>query len=455
MAVLTPVIPTQITVHLGRPDSPAENVTVPFVSYIKNVASGEIYPTWPESALRANIYAITTFALNRIYTEWYPSRGYDFDITSTTAFDQTYQQGRETYENIDNIVDEIFNDYVVEEGEVQPFFTSFCNGTTSTCAGLSQWGTVDLANSGLTPIEILRNYYGNNINIVENAPVQDVTESYPGSPLMVGMAGNDVKIIQQQLNRIGQNYPAIPYIEITTGIYDRATENAVRKFQEIFNLERTGTVDKKTWYEIKRYYNGVKGLGELISEGVSYDEATLQFSTDLSEGNSGIEVETIQYYLNVLAYFNSNLNAFPITSQFDVNTKNAVQVFQNNFGVAPTGVVDRTTWDLIVGLYSDVVSALPSDYSGKYAKLYPGYFLTPGSVGENVLNLQTYLAAIAKNDTRIPPVTPDGFYGDSTRDAVYVFQEINGLPITGSVGPVTWRRIAINYDALVDANLIS
>ena len=181
----------------------------------------------------------------------------------------------------------------------------------------------------------------------------------------------------------------------------------------------------------------------------------MQFSTELSEGISGIEVETIQYYLNVLAYFNANLNTFPITSLYDANTKNAVQVFQNNFGVTPTGVVDRTTWDLIVGLYSDVVSALPVDYSGKYAKLYPGYFLTPGSVGENVLNLQTYLSAIARNDTRIPPVTPDGFYGNSTRDAVYVFQEINGLPITGSVGPVTWRRIAINYDALVDANLIS
>ena len=154
--IVAPVIPETITVHLGAPDSAAQNVVVPFVDYIKNVASSEIYPTWPENALRANIYAIISYALNRIYTEWYRSRGYDFDITNTTRYDQAFVPDRDIFENINDIVDEIFDEYVVREGSIQPLFTQFCNGTTSTCAGLSQWGTVSLAEQGLSPLEILK-----------------------------------------------------------------------------------------------------------------------------------------------------------------------------------------------------------------------------------------------------------------------------------------------------------
>lgn len=453
MPVVTPFIPTEITVHLGAPDSAAENVTVPFVEYIKNVASGEIYPTWPDASLRANIYAIISFALNRYYTEWYPSRNYNFDITSVTAFDQSYAQNREVFENISNIVDEIFNSYVVESGEVQPFFTQFCNGTTSVCDGLSQWGTVDLANRGLTPIEILRYYYGENINIIENVPVREVEESYPGTPLSIGSAGNDVYIIQRQLNRIRQNFPAIPYIEISNGVYDVQTQNAVRKFQEIFNLTQTGTVDKATWYAIKRYYVGVKRLGELASEGLSYDDASLIFSTTLQKGESGYTVAALQYYLNLIAYFNSALNLFPISEVFDDNTENAVKLFQSVYGLEQNGIVDKTVWDKIVEIYLDAVNNLPAEYEGGYAKVYPGYFLTPGMSGENVRDLQTYLSAIAKNTGKIPDVEIDGYYGDNTRDAVYTFQNINGLPLTGSVGPSTWQRIAMQYDDIVRASL--
>lgn len=453
MAIITPFIPTEITVHLGTPDQAAENITVPFVEYVKNVASGEIYPTWPESALRANIYAIITFALNRYYTEWYPSRNYSFDITSTTAFDQSYAKNREVFENISNIVDEIFNSYVVQSGSIQPMFTQFCNGTTSTCAGLSQWGTVDLANKGLSPLEILRFYYGDDINIQQNVPVQNVAESFPGSDLKVGAAGNDVRIIQQQLNRIRQNYPAIPYIEITTGIFDVGTENAVRKFQEIFNLPQTGIVDKSTWYAIKRYYVGVKRLGELASEGLSFDDISLVYTTTLKKGDSGYSVATLQYYLNVIAYFNSNLNLFPITEVFDDATDNALKIFQAQYGLEPNGVADRQTWDKIVSVYKDALESLPEDYEGGYAKVYPGYFLTEGMSGENVRDLQTYLSAIARSTGRIPDVEVDGYFGPSTRDAVYTFQSINGLPITGSVGPSTWQRIAAQYNAIIRANV--
>lgn len=231
-----PRIPETITVHLGLPNVPAENVTVSFPDYIKNVASSEIYPTWPEEAIRANIYAQITYALNRVYNEFYRSQGYDFDITNTTQFDQKFIKGRDIYENISRIVDEIFNDYVVEQGRVDPFFTAYCNGTTTLCEGLSQWGTVDLARQGFTPFRILQYYYGNDIGIVEDAPISANIPSYPGV-LRTGDAGNDVKTIQLQLNRIRENYPAIPVIENPTGVFDLQTEEAVRVFQEIFNLQ--------------------------------------------------------------------------------------------------------------------------------------------------------------------------------------------------------------------------
>ena len=169
-----PFIPETITVHLGRPDSPARNVTVPFPDYIKNVASSEIYPTWPENAIRANMYAQISFALNRIYTEWYRSQGYDFDITNSTAFDQAYVHDRDIFDNISEIADELFTSYLTRPGSVEPFFAQYCNGTTVTCEGLSQWGTVPLAEQGMTPYEILTYFYGPDLNIVTDTPVAQV-----------------------------------------------------------------------------------------------------------------------------------------------------------------------------------------------------------------------------------------------------------------------------------------
>ena len=450
MAIIQPVIPTEITVHLGRPDEPAENVTVPFTEYVKNVASSEIYPTWPESALRANIYAIITFALNRIYTEWYRSRGYNFDITNSTAFDQAFVKNRDIYENISEIVDEIYNDYVVRQGEVQPYFTQFCNGTTAICDGLSQWGTVPLAEQGLNPYEILQYYYGDDINIVRNAPVQNIEESYPGSPVTIGDAGNDVEIIQEQLNRISKNFPAIPKIPQITAVYDYATADSVRAFQEVFNLPVTGTVDKATWYKIKRYYNAVKRLSELVGEGLSYSEANLPFPETLSEGMSGIDVNTLQTYLNIIAYFNSNLNTFPIDSQFGPATRNAVENFQREYGLRVTGVVDRNTWNKMVAVYDNIIETVGEGYEGRRAKLYPGYFLTEGATGEDVRDLQTYLRLIGQNISGIPVISVDGVYGPATTNAVRVFQRLYGLPQNGYVGPSTWLQIAKQYDALVN-----
>ncbi len=444
--ILLPTIPETITVHLGPPDSNAKNVTVPFTDYIKNVASSEIYPTWPENALRANIYAIISFALNRVYTEYYRSRGYDFDITNTTQFDQAFKEDREIFENIGYIVDEIFNDYLVRQGNVEPLFASFCNGTTSTCAGLSQWGTVQLANQGLVPFAILQNYYGQDIGIVNDAPVGFTDESYPGVPLKLGDSGNNVQIIQTQLNRIARNYPAIPQIPEVNGIFGIETEESVRKFQEIFNLNITGQVDKATWYRIKQYYNGVKGLSDLVSEGISVAEATVPFDTEVSEGMSGIPVTTVQYYLSIIAYFNGALEPVPRSSYFGPETVAAVERFQEFYGLPVTGIVDNETWNTISRVYTETVASLPAGYEGTNAKLYPGFFLTEGTRSDNVRDLQTYLSVISQNIPEIPTVSVTGYFGEQTENAVREFQRLFSLPISGAVGPATWAAIANQYD---------
>ncbi len=448
-AVIQPVIPESITVHLGAPGSNAENVTVPFVDYIKNVASSEIYPTWPENALRANIYAIITFALNRIYTEWYRSRGYDFDITNNTRYDQAFVPGRDIFENISDIVDNIFDEYVVRQGTIQPLFTAFCNGTTSRCDGLSQWGTVSLAEQGLTPYEILQTYYGDNISILTDTPVQNIAESYPGTPLRLGDVSNEVKIIQTQLNRISQNYPAIPKIRLENGLFGSDTEEAVRSFQEIFSLPVTGTVDKATWYAIKRYYNGVKQLAELVSEGVTIEEATLPYPTEgLRLGMQGSEIRTLQYYLDIISYFNPALEIIPINGVFDQRTEQAVKAFQRFYGLPETGFVDEETWNLIFKIYRDTAATLPEGYEGERAKIYPGYVLSEGMQNDDVKDLQTYLSYIGSIYPEIPEIPVTGYFGEQTRDAVYTFQRLFGLPISGLVGHSTWYSIAEEYNAL-------
>lgn len=446
--LIQPVIPENIRVHLGPPSSNAETVTVPFVDYIKNVASSEIYPTWPENALRANIYAIITFALNRIYTEWYPSRGYDFDITNSTQYDQAFVPGREIFENINDIVNDIFDEYVVRNGSIQPLFTQFCNGTTSTCQGLSQWGTVSLAEQGLTPYEILQRFYGGDISILTDTPVASVGESYPGEPLRLGDDSNSVKIIQTELNRISDNYPAIPKIRVENGLFGLDTENAVRAFQEIFGLPRSGTVDKATWYRIRRYYNGVKRLAELSAEGVTEEEASLPYKFELSAGMQGLYVRALQYYLDTIAYANPQLDMVQVTGIFDEPTVRAVEQFQEYYGLPVTGVADNTLWNILNREYRLAVESFPEGYEGERAKIYPGYVLSEGMRSDSVRDLQTYLSFIGSVYPEIPEIPVTGYFGTQTRDAVYTLQRLFGLPQSGLVGVNTWNTIAEEYNAL-------
>ena len=256
------VIPEYVVVHDGVPDDPtAPNYYVKYRDYIKNVVSSEIYATWPESSIYANTLAIMSFTLNRVYTEWYRNKGYDFTITSSTAYDQKWMRGRNVYENIDQIVDSVFANFLSRPGVRQPILTSYCDGRRVTCDGLSQWGSRYLGDEGYSAIDIIHYYYGSDMYINTADSIAGVPSSWPGYDLTIGSSGEKVRQMQQQLNRIARNYPAIPTVSVD-GIYGPGTAEAVRTFQGIFDLPQTGVVDYPTWYSISNIYVGVSRISE-------------------------------------------------------------------------------------------------------------------------------------------------------------------------------------------------
>lgn len=353
MPVVTPYVPQEITVHLGPPSSNAANVTLPFSDYVKNVASSEIYPTWDESALRANILAIVSFALNRVYTEFYRSRGYDFEITSSTAYDQAFVNGRSYFDNVSRLVDELFNDYLRRPGFVEPLAAKFCNGTTVTCEGLSQWGSQNLAEQGYNSVQILQSYYGN-VETVLNAPIQGITSTYPGTPLRVGSSGPNVTVIQSALNRIAQSYPAIPKIATVDGIFGSRTEATVRSFQRIFGLAPDGIVGPATWYAIIRIYTAVASLSELRSQGQQFYAINWAAPNSLQEGSTGEKVRLLQYMLSVLSSYIPGIPPVTIDGIYGTATRSAVLAAQRRFRLPETGSVDATTWDEIYDQFSGI-----------------------------------------------------------------------------------------------------
>ena len=446
----TPFIPRTLVVHLGTPSSNAENVYVDFPDYIKNVASSEIYPTWPEAAIRANIYAQISYALNRYYTEWYRSQGYDFDITNSTQFDQSFVPGREIYDTISDVVDEIFNSYVVRRGSIEPYFTQYCNGTTSTCDGLSQWGTVPLAEQGLGPYDILTRFYGDDIDIVTDAPVRNGQPSYPGRPLRLGDAGNDVQQIQIRLNRISTNYPNIPKIHPTDGRFGVDTEEAVRAFQRTFRLTQDGIVGPATWYRITYLFNAVKRLSELDSEGIRIDELPRAFEQLLSPGDTGDNVRVLQYYLAVVAAYYDTIPEIEVNGVFDRPTETAVRAFQQQFGLTVDGLVGRQTWQAMEDAYESIRTSTELIDGGVI--LFPGRVLQAGFQGEDVATIQEYLSYIATVYPTIPAPSVTGVYGLETVQAVEAFQREFGLEPNGVVGVTTWDAIASLYSDLRTGN---
>lgn len=447
MPTIRPYVPTYITVHLGPPDSDAENVVVTFADYIKNVASSEIYPTWSTAAIYSNIYAQISYALNRVYTEFYRSRGYNFDITNSTAYDQKFINGRNIFDNISVIVDNIFDEYIRRIGFIEPLAAKYCNGTTVTCDGLSQWGSENLANEGYGTLEILKYYYGDNIELVVNAPIQDIVNSYPGTPLQEGSQGEDVIIVQSELNLISQNYPAIPKVYPRDGIFGPATRRSVEKFQEVFNLPIDGVVGKATWYKLVSLYTGIKRLSELNSKGQQIFGISLAYPDAISIDDRGEKVEIAQFMLSIIGEFYSNLPDVNVDGIFGQQTENAVRQFQENNNLPVTGVINDTTWEAMYRQYKGAVDTVLSTerLNTPTTRAYPGTPLNQGSRGDDVRAIQDYLNIISLAYPAIRPVSPTGFFGENTQNAVRSFQQIDNLPITGIVDETTWNRIAEVY----------
>lgn len=440
-------IPENIVVHLGAPDQAAENVSVPFIDYIKNVASSEVYPTWPENAIRANVHAIVSIALNRIFTRWYRSRGYDFDITNNINYDQAYVHNRGIFDNISAIVDEIFNEYISVSGRAEPLFASFCDGRISKCEGMYQWGSVDLANQGYSPIEILKYYYRDDIVLLK-AIFGTSAYNYKGTPIKLGDSGLDVLRKQVQLNRIARNFPAIPMIQNVIGFYDAQTEASVREFQRVFDLPVTGIIDEATFYKIFTIYSAVTKIAELEGEGVLLSELESFLSNYLLKGDVRPRVVVLQYFLNFLSSYYISIPLVNISGTFDEETRLAVIQFQNLFGLNPTGIVDPQTWNVLFSTVFNLIKNLPPESIYLPYIVYPGINFTFGDATLGVFLAQLMLSFISQRLDAIPPVQINGIFDEATLNAVLEFQNIMQLQETGIIDEDTWNELASTYREL-------
>ncbi len=442
--------PTEITVHLGLPDdASALNVTVPFIDYVKNVASSELYPTWPVEALRANILAITSIARNRVFTEYYRQKGYDFDITNTTQYDQAYVHERGIFSSISDITNELFDQYIVRYDHIEPLFAAFCDGRKVQCDGLQQWGSVDLANQGFSAIDILQYYYGDNIIIIENSLPAKIMPTYPGTPLEIGDSGINVFRMQHSLNRISANYPSIPKINIT-GYFDDQTENAVRKFQTAFKLPSTGIVDEATWDLIRRIYNAVTGLSELNAEGLISSDLINLYSNVILEGDTRPVNDMLQYFLNVLSVYYPTVPAITIDGYYGPETTAAVKEFQKAMNLTQSGLVDQITWNVMYRTVYNILTTLSPEEIFIPIMRYMGinYIEGMGAIYPGIFVLKLMLNYLSTRLPEIPFVTTDGIFDTDTTKAVLAFQNLYNLEPTGVVDETTWNSIVTVYQDL-------
>ena len=393
-------------------------------------------PSWPEEALRANIIAQVSLALNRIWTEWYPSRGYSFNITGSPGYDQAYVNGRTVFAVMERLTAELFNTYVQRTGDVEPYFTEYCDGKTVTCPGMKQWGTVDRAREGMNALQILRYYYGNRVQLVTTDSIAAIPSSYPGSPLRRGSTGTNVRILQKQLSRIAKDYPSFGKPTVN-GTFDEPTENSVKKFQKQFSLTADGIVGRATWNKISYIYVSVKDLAELTSEGETAEgtqSAGGWPGTVLRRGATGSRVEQVQFWLSDLAQFDSSLVSVTVDGSYGAATERAVRAFQQKQGLTADGAVGQATWN---ALYSAWVDA-QSDLGGT---AWPGTALRRGATGMEVRLVQFWLRLAADNYSALRTVTVDGSYGAATVSAVEAFQSLFGLTADGVVGRSTWNKL--------------
>ena len=406
---------------------------------------------WPEQALRANIHCQISLALNRIYTEWYPSKGYTFNITNSTSYDQYYVHGRTVFEVMVRITDDIFNTYLRKSGTVNPYYSEYCDGKSVTCPGLKQWGTVTLANNGRSALQILRYYYGSDIEIVRTSNIQSIPQSYPGSPLRQGDSGTAVFTLQRQLNRITKDYPFLGKLTVD-GVFGSRMAATVKAFQKQFNLTADGVVGRQTWYKISYIYVSVKDLAELTSEG-EVSSGTLSDGTwggtVLRTGSTGSAVEQLQFWLNTLAQYESSIPSLTVDGVYGSGTASAVRAFQRKYGLTVDGVVGRNTW---TELY-DQFRSIQSDNGTPNA--YPGTALREGASGQNVRLVQFWLKIARTVYPSLSNVTVDGRFGSATAAAVRRFQRYFGLTADGVVGRTTWQKLYEVYNDIANKLLSS
>ena len=386
--------------------------------------------SWPEEALRANIIAQVSLALNRIWTEWYPSRGYSFNITGSPGYDQAYVNGRTVFAVMERLTAELFNTFVQRSGDAEPYFTEYCDGKTVTCPGMKQWGTVDRAREGMNALQILRYYYGNRVQLVTTDNIAAIPSSYPGSPLRRGSTGTNVRILQKQLSRIARDYPSFGKPAVT-GTFDEATENSVKKFQKQFSLTADGVVGQRTWNTL--YAAWVDAQSDL--------GGTAWPGTALRRGAVGMEVRLVQFWLRLAADNYSALRPVTVDGSYGAATVSAVEAFQTLFGLTPDGVVGRSTWNKLKEVGLAVANKIVA------ANVAPGQFTTTtraGSSGTAVRAVQYYLRRLAAYYSDVPRVAVDGKFGAATTRAVKAWQSRAGLTVDGVVGRLTFQSL---YDA--------
>ena len=407
--------------------------------------------TWPEQALRANIHCQISLALNRIYTEWYPSKGYTFNITNSTSYDQYYVHGRTVFDVMVRITDDIFNTYLRKHGTVNPYYSEYCDGKSVTCPGLKQWGTVKLAEQGRSALQILRYYYGSSIEIVRCRNIQSIPQSYPGTPLRQGSRGAAVFTLQRQLNRITKDYPFLGKLTVD-GVFGSRMAATVRAFQKQFNLTADGVVGRQTWYKISYIYVSVKDLAELTSEGETAS-GTLSNGTwngtVLRTGSTGSAVEQVQFWLNTLAQYESAIPSVTVDGVYGTATANAVRAFQRRYGLTVDGVVGQATW---TELYDEFLS-IQSDNGTPNA--YPGTPLREGSSGQNVRLVQFWLKIARTVYKDLASLNVDGKFGAGTAAAVRRFQRYFDLTSDGVVGRTTWNKLYEVYNDIANRLLSS
>lgn len=401
-------LPQSVTVHMGKPEEAAEEITVPFPEYLKNTASAEIAPTLPEQTIRRRVSLLLQFALNRIGGRFYRGRGYAFDITGLPQYDRKFNKHGRTYQNVNQIVEEVLN--------------------------------------GMVSVPL----YGTGRGEGGGAPAAANAQAYPGYPLEEGSSGPPVQTVQLELNRVAENYPAIPKIPEADGNFGKDTAAAVRRFQEISGLALDGIVGRDTWHKLRHIYNGIRRLSGLIYEGKRLGETGKPLTAELKEGASGSDVGEAQYHINVVAYFYPEVPSVALDQYYGPKTETAVKAFQKLSYLVEDGVVGQNTWYSMGSSCGNIMGCVSGCLSEGYIKNcaadYPGYTLSAGMENGDVARLQQYLIGISQYYGTIPLIEKTGVFDEATAAAVAALQEQNGIAPSGTVDEATWNMIAWRYD---------